>query len=297
MTCNNFLCTWNLGDEEVDHWKDLLKGILDLTKARYAVGQLEKGEEKDHPHIQFFLNFKKPVRVTAITKHQKRIHVEKVKVNNGADKYCMKEETRVDGPVEFGEKPVERNKKVDWEEVWKKAKEGKIEEIPASIRVIHYNKLKSIAKDNMEFKDCDHLRGIWIYGEAGAGKSKWAREQSKSIYPKLCNKWWDGYQGEDVVVMDDIMPEHKFLSQQLKIWSDRYDCILETKGGAVHAKYQWFIVTSQYCIDDIFEDARDREAIHRRFKEYEIHDVLDQKLTLANMSVCQPACYNTQHAD
>lgn len=298
MTCNNWLCTWNLGDKEEERrWRELLKGIYDITKARYAVGQLEKGEETEHPHIQFFLNFKKPVRISAIIKHEKRIHCEKVKVNNGADKYCMKEETRVDGPVEYGEKPVERNKKTDWEEVWQKAKEGKIEEIPASIRVIHYNKLKSIAKDHMKFKDCDHLRGIWIWGQAGAGKSRWAREQSESMYPKLCNKWWDGYQGEEVVVMDDFMPEHKFLCQQLKIWADRYDCILETKGGAVHAQYQWFIITSQYSIDDIWEDDRDRSAIHRRFLEYEISDVLEKKLTLANLSVCQSACYNTQHAD
>lgn len=31
-----------------------------------------------------------------------RAHWEIVKINNGADKYCMKEETRVEGPFEFG---------------------------------------------------------------------------------------------------------------------------------------------------------------------------------------------------
>jgi len=29
----------------------------------------------------------------------------------------MKEETRIDGPWEFGVKPVQRNNKTDWEEV------------------------------------------------------------------------------------------------------------------------------------------------------------------------------------
>lgn len=49
---------------------------------------------------------------------------------------------------------------------------------------------------------------------------------------KLCNKWWDGYQGQENVIMDDIGQEHKCLGQQLKIWADRYACVLETKGGA-----------------------------------------------------------------
>lgn len=291
------MCTYNLEKNEVDSWKDILEGFFKESKATYAVGQLEKGEKTEHPHIQFFLNFKNKARITQITKVSKRVHCEKVLVNNGADKYCMKEETRVDGPIEFGEKPVKRNSKTDWEEIWQKAKEGKLEEIPASIRVVHYSKLKTIAKDHMEFKDSDHLRGIWIYGEAGAGKSRWARQQSKSIYPKLCNKWWDGYQGEEVVVMDDFMPEHKILCQQLKIWGDRYDCILETKGGAAHAEYKWFIVTSQYSIEEIWEDDRDRAAILRRFQQYEISTVLDQGLTLESMSRCPVAQYNTQACD
>lgn len=290
MTANHYLCTYNLEKEQVDGWKDILEGFFKGSGAIYAVGQLEKGEETEHPHIQFFLSFKKSVRPTQITRVDKRVHFEKVKINNGADRYCMKEETRVEGPIEFGEKPIQRNNKTDWEAVWKKAKEGKIEEIPASIRVIHYNKLKSIAKDNMQFKDCDHLRGIWIWGKAGSGKSRWVREQCKeSLYPKLCNKWWDGYQGEKYVVMDDIMPCHSVLAQQLKIWTDRYDCILETKGGAVHAQYEYFIVTSQYSIGEIFQDEKDREALQRRFQEFSIKDIQGLSLSLVASRV-----YNTQ---
>lgn len=40
-----------------------------------------------------------------------------VKINNGADNYCMKEDTRLEGPFEYGIKPVKRNSKTDWEEV------------------------------------------------------------------------------------------------------------------------------------------------------------------------------------
>lgn len=65
----------------------------------------------------------------------------------------------------------------------------------------------------MKVADSDHLRGIWIWGPAGIGKSRKAREDYPGAYPKLCNKWWDGYQGQEYVIMDDIGLDHKCLGQ------------------------------------------------------------------------------------
>jgi hypothetical protein len=87
------------------------------------------------------MNFKDAVRAAKIKKVDKRLHIEIVKRNNGADTYCMKEETRIDGPLEIGTKPVRRSSKVDWEEVYAKAKEGQLESIPADIVVKHYRNL------------------------------------------------------------------------------------------------------------------------------------------------------------
>ena len=56
----------------------------------------------------------------------------------------MKDKGRLDGPWEFGIKPVEHNKKADWEEVFKNAEEGKFEKIPADIKVKHYHNLLKI---------------------------------------------------------------------------------------------------------------------------------------------------------
>lgn len=243
-----------------------LENIHALTGATYTVGQLEKGANGT-PHLQFFQNFKKSVRISMYKKQVPAAHCELVKVNNGADKYCMKEDTRIEGPWEYGTKPLQRNSRADWDQVYLNAKRGKFEDIPADIRVRCYSQLKKIEKDHLVVKDCDHLRGVWIYGQSGVGKSRLARERYPDSYPKLCNKWWDGYQGQKTVIMDDIGPEHKVLAQQLKIWSDRYGCILETKGGALSSNYEQFVVTSQYSIEEIFgEDEKTVEALKRRFK-------------------------------
>ena len=79
--------------------------------AVYTVGQLEKGKEGT-VHLQFFINLPKPgKRITAMKKVCKYTHWEPVGKDNGAADYCMKEDTRVEGPWEFGEKPLHQNVK------------------------------------------------------------------------------------------------------------------------------------------------------------------------------------------
>ncbi len=56
------------------------------------------------------------------------------------------------------------------------------------------------------------------------------------------------------------------LGHLLKIWSDRYPCTGETKGGTVQLSHDKFIVTSNYSIEALWPDDHDmRAAIERRF--------------------------------
>ena len=267
--------TWNNPDDQTK------KGLEDLHKkleAKYTRGQLEQGELMETNHFQFVTFLKDNKRLTALKKINPKIHWSPSK-SEAANDYVWKEETRVDGPWEFGKKPKvgkpKDGKKLDWEDIWNKACTGQLNKINAWVRVVHYSKLKDIAKDHLKTEDSDHLRGIWIHGAPGTGKSRWFRDNipNNKLYPKLCNKWWDGYIGQPIVVMDDIDLTHECLAQQLKIWSDRYGCILETKGGAEAAKYDWFIVTSQYRIEEIFKDQAAVEAINRRFQVFEIEEI------------------------
>lgn len=99
-------------------------------KAKYTCGQLEQGENGTI-HIQFFANFGKSVRMAAIKKFWNKLHCEPVVINNGADDYCMKDDTRIDGPWTFGERPVKRNSKHDWEKIYNAAKNNDFDQIPA----------------------------------------------------------------------------------------------------------------------------------------------------------------------
>lgn len=114
------------------------------------------------------------------------------------------------------------------------------------------------------------MENIWVYGATRVGKSYWARHSADglAVYPKEKTKWWCGYKGEPVVVIDDVQPEHAdFLAGALKIWADTYPFMAENKGGGSLIRPQRIIVTSNYRLDEVFFRPGDREPLHARFLE------------------------------
>jgi len=229
-------------------------------------GQKEIGSNTGRPHWQLFVSFKRAVRLAAIRKlFGTRVHAEPSR-SEAAEAYVFKDDTAIAGTrFELGSKPFKRNDKTDWEGAKLAAKEGRLDDCPPDVYIKYYRTLKTIAMDNMiRPTDMAACTGIWIHGPPGTGKSHYARANyGTSLYLKAQNKWWDGYQGETNVLMDDL--DTKVLGHYLKIWADRYAFMAECKGSSIQIRPKNIIITSNYTPEQLFDCPVLAEAIRRRF--------------------------------
>lgn len=133
--------------------------------------------------------------------------------------------------------------------------------------VTSYRNLKQIGYDfGVVPDDLTKPCGEWIYGKSGVGKSFTARKENPGAYLKMMNKWWDNYENEDVVILEDFDPAYvQSMSYFLKIWADAYAFRVEIKNHTVSIRPKKFVVTSQYSLEQLFRDPEMLEAIKRRF--------------------------------
>lgn len=233
--------------------------------AKYLVLGREIGESGT-PHIQGFISLKDPKTLAAMkTLLSPRVHLEKMRGTFAeAANYCKK-----DGLCEeFGSLPTgdsdgrRKAMKQSNEERWALAKAGKFEELPPE----NLAKYRQIYYENRSVEERTELDNIWLFGISGSGKSRYVRDTYPGAYTKPMNKWWDLYQDEDVVCIEDVDPSHgEWLGYFLKIWADHYPFRGEVKGGTILIRPRTLLVTSQYPLEACFKDPETVAALLRRF--------------------------------
>lgn len=259
----NFVFTIN---NYVDEDMDRIRGIGGDEGCKYLCFGIEVGESGT-PHLQGYVEFKNPRAFTAVCKLLKG-HVELRKgTAKQASDYCKK-----DGKFEeFGVMSNPNGKRKDYDAIKEGVIEGKGIKDMLLDGVIGDTFTLSFAERISKYLEPSRdweCKIIWLYGETGTGKSKWAKEyvKEKSYWKaNRSDKWWDGYDGQDIVWIDDLRGDWcKF--HDMLTYADMYEVKVEVKGGYRQLRCNEIIVTCPYRPEDVWKNQEDMKQLIRRIK-------------------------------
>lgn len=241
-----------------------LEIINSCEEIKYVIYGKEIGESGTQ-HLQGYVEFKNPVELKNLKKINKRAHWEIRRGNQEqAIEYCKK-----DG--KWTEKGIkgEQGKRNDLKQVYNKIKEGKkiteiIDENPEVY--LKYNRgIEKIKNSISKPRDVNNPPNvIWICGESGIGKTKWVYDNYKDIYNKDCSKWWDNYEQNECILIDDFEIWHDY-RDLLKVL-DRYPYQGQIKGGYVNVNSPNIVITSEYEPKELWHGSKQLQ-IERRISK------------------------------
>lgn len=267
------LC-WTLYDYE-----DKITGLREYAKeCDYMVFGYEKCPTTGRLHLQGYLNWTNAR--TYPNKEFRRmfpgIHDEVARGSPLDNRmYCLKirpGDIQNEKYEEFGVLPRQGNR-TDWQLACSSLRAGKsimevIEDQPSLTPCIRALMTMKQMSDKSIHRT---VNVIVLSGPPGSGKSRWAYDNYPGLYSKPNGKWWDGYQGEKTILLDDFYGDFDY-SLLLKV-CDRYPLQVQVKGGFVPALWDTVIITSNAEPRQWYSSIPDLGAFLRRVKTFCINSI------------------------
>nr|WBG01412.1 replication-associated protein [Army ant associated cyclovirus 3]WBG01422.1 replication-associated protein [Army ant associated cyclovirus 3]WBG01432.1 replication-associated protein [Army ant associated cyclovirus 3] len=275
-TVRRFVFTLNnYNAEDVTKVKFFIK-----DKCKYGIFGKELAPTTNTPHLQGFCNLKKPMRFNTIKKHfNNTVHIEKA---NGSDEqnkvYCSKAgDTFEEGT------PDTQGRRSDLSALVSTIQSGEsnervLAELYPSQYIRYFRGIQKYLRTIHPIAVRNFKTEVYYYwGPPGTGKSKRALAEAEefakdSIYYKPRGLWWDGYQQQRCVIIDDFYGWIKY-DELLKI-TDRYPYKVQVKGGFEEFKAEKIWITSNVDVDDLYHfigyktDAIERRITNKEYIDY-----------------------------
>lgn len=277
FTCNNYD-------------PDLVNLLVETLKAwplcTYFVFGKEVAPTTGTPHLQGYLELSQPSAWSTIRNKLKTVYLptstsspwttrRRATAQRAAD-YCKK-----DGDfVEHGEisRQGERN---DLKMVCQDIKAGKrtiwdvMDEDPAFYHQYGRTLKEVQGRANRQKSRTEMTKGVWIYGPSGAGKSHMAFQDfhpSTHYVKNLEEEWWDGYEGQEVVIMNEFRGQIKF--NHLLALTDKWPMTVKQRHQAPYPLLaKKIIITSVLKPREVYHNLDGNESWAQFDRRFELVDI------------------------
>jgi len=237
----------------------------------YCIGR-EVGENGT-PHLQGYLEFKNQVSYDTLKKEFPKMHFERRRGSpQQASDYCKK-----DGKFEENGTISNPGKRTDLELVAQTITENKnlrtiALEHPESY-IKYHNGIEKL-RNLTHFEHRDAAPNVfWLYGKSGTGKTRYVADKHPDYYLKNSSKWWDGYEQQETVLIDDYDFDHYYGFRELLRLLDRYKYQVEVKGSVINFNSPYIYITSEFPPEHFFgKDENTIKQILRPIKEVKLFE-------------------------
>lgn len=245
----------------------------------FAVGQREIAPTTGTEHFQGFVIFTERRTLATLKRWLPTAHweVAKARTNDKPIAYCTKEDTRKEGtePFTIGAAPEGgQGKSKELQEVKRKLDDGvaqtEIMDSHFETWLRHYKGLQLYTA--LKTAKRNHFTmATYVVGPTGTGKSTYAREHSPDdAYWKQRSEWWDGYDGQSHVILDDFYGWLRY-DDMLRLL-DRNPLLVQVKGGQANFVAQQVYVTSNKLPPAYYSRLAllpgGLESLYRRFNQW-----------------------------
>lgn len=246
------LCNYTAKDEQF---------FKDLTKTYMCYGR-EICPSTGTPHIQGSITFTRAYRFSQLKKLNPVCYWSVAKVKD-AENYCMKDQDYV-----IQDNRLKQGTRTDLTLAVDIARDGGLKalarEKPDIFIKYHkgINELLTFEQPERNFKP----KVYWLYGKTGVGKTRiistvYGLSNSKVWFSGDNGKYWDGYENQDTVVLDDFRTDFCPFQTLLRVL-DRYPFTVNIKFGTKVLNSHFMVITAPYDPATLFKDST-KEDIHQ----------------------------------
>lgn len=255
---------------QIEKWEDLLKYFKSLKSRNYIVAGQEIAPSTGHPHIQIYIQFNYPIRLSI--KKLCGAHIEPCYASPQRNiDYCKKDGNIL---IEEGKPRLGAGNAITIKEV-KAMTDKDRENLPFS----NYNRLQALKRDELGILSVSEYSKevdvYYIFGPTGAGKTTYALQKIKELKDlkliesdnfnevKFTNDFWIGVSNENmtqVALYDDFRDSDMCPTEFIR-FIDYNTHTMNIKNSNALNKFKYIFITSIQDPYDLYTKYQKSENI------------------------------------